>query len=116
MSNKIYLEAQEAYIEPELLAKKIATFIFIETANNTNSGNWCVDEEEIISAYHIALETLHKITGLIVKELETTWSEQVAEVYYHDNDETSEFDVTLYEAYIPGFLQDDTCLEETDED
>jgi hypothetical protein len=114
--DKIYLKNYEHYISEESLVNKIATFIYVEASHETTTGNWVVNSEEIAETLDIPEELVWLLNEKIVAVLESTWKEQIAEVETYKDGDMICFDITLYYDFVYGFVEDDACWEDDEEE
>ena len=94
------------------LFTKISSFLYCETATNTDYNNWTIYFSEIEEAFqlpkgYITFPIAKKIQKVLLKDFEV----QVASC---DIDKIMEedcyFDVTLWRDYIPGWTQEDPAF------
>ena len=117
----IELKSGEHILYKDLLVK-IATYLYVETSHETSTNNWTTYFDEIEEYFGLEEGFIDKdIANAIEETLITEFSNQVAEVeiYYNDGFDGSEvdryFDVTLYENYCMGFVEDDQSIIENRE-
>lgn len=98
--------------EKDLFAK-ISSFLYCETAMNTNYNNWSIDFSEIEEVFqlpkgYITLQIAKQIKKVLLKDFET-------QVAFCDINEVLDsdycFDVTLWSDYIPGWTEDDPAFD-----
>lgn len=96
---------------------KIATYLFVETSHETHTNNWIIYFDEIEEYFGLEEGFIDKdIANSIESVLTWEFKNQVAEVeiYYNDGFDGSEvdryFDITLYENYCMGFVEDDQSI------
>lgn len=94
-------------IEKKDLLCKIATFIFVNTLQNTNYGTWCTDFEEIEDALCLPIGWVYKNVNDIHDALIEHYGEMIADVEINEDDQ---FDVNLYHDFVDGYLEDDQAL------
>lgn len=99
-------------IEKKDLLKKVATFIFVNTNNNTNYGTWCTDFEEIEDALGLPFGWVKDNVKKIEDTIYDVYGEMVADMEIADE----QFDVNLYHDYIGGYIEDDQALLENREE
>lgn len=99
------------------LLSKIATYLYVETSHETSTNNWTTYFDEIEDYFGLEQGFIDKdiandIEGTLYKEFENQIAE--IEVYYNDGFDGSEvdryFDVTLYENFCEGFVEDDQSI------
>lgn len=99
------------------LLSKIATYLYVETSHETSTNNWTTHFDEIEDYFGLEQGFIDKdiandIEGTLYKEFENQIAE--VEVYYNDGFDGSEvdryFDVTLYEDFCMGFVEDDQSI------
>lgn len=100
------------------LLAKIATYLYCETANNTSTGAWCVDFEEVVETFSVPKELFTaEFVEDIIHTLITDFGKQVAECWVNIEDpDNPNFDITLYYDYIPGYVDEDASLINEDDD
>ena len=105
------------------LLSKIATYLYVETSYETHTNNWITYFEEIEEYFGLEEGFIDKdIANDIERTLYKEFREQVAEieVYYNDGFDGSEvdryFDITLYEDFCMGFVEDDQSIIENREE
>ena len=106
------------HIKYKDLLVKIATFLYVETAYETTSNNWTTYFQEVEEALELEDGFIDKeIANDVAATLYTEFENQVAEVEiyyeteadcYHEVDRY--FDVTLYENYCLGYVEDDQSI------
>jgi hypothetical protein len=94
-------------IEKKDLLCKVATFIFVNTINNTNYGTWCTDFEQIESALCLPMGWVKENVEDIDDALTKYYGEMIADVEINDDEQ---FDVNLYHDFVDGYLEDDQAL------
>ena len=114
MQDTFYLPVQEHNISRGSLVAKIATYLFVETSHETNTGNWNISATEISETLSIPLEYVYKLKDDVIDEIEMVWKEMVAEINVYQDIDDLWFDITLYHNYISGFVQDDATYEEAE--
>ena len=99
------------------LLSKIATYLYVETSSDTTTNNWITYFEEIEEYFGLEEGFIDKdIADQIEGTLYAEFKEQVAEieVVYNDGFDGSEvdryFDITLYEDFCVGFVEDDQSI------
>lgn len=99
------------------LLSKIATYLYVETSHETTTNNWTTYFGEIEEYFSLEEGFIDKdIANDIESTLYKEFREQVAEieVYYNDGFDGSEvdryFDITLYEDFCMGFVEDDQSI------
>lgn len=99
------------------LLSKIATYLYVETSHETHTNNWVTYFEEIEEYFgleegFIDKDIANDIEGTLYEEFEKQIAE--IEVYYNDGFDGSEvdryFDITLYEDFCLGFVEDDQSI------
>jgi len=110
-------DLQVAITYKNLLAK-IATYIYVTTANETSTCAWCTYFDEIEEAFGLEPGWIdEEIAEDIQDTLNTYFTEFIAEIeiIYNRGENHEEvdryFDVTLYTNYCVGILQDDCSVE-----
>ena len=104
----------DAYISEKDLLGKIATYLFINTSTNTNYGTWCTDSEEMEDVFPRDFVESH--VEEIVETLLNNFREVVSDVETYKEDDRIVFDVNLYGIGVGGYLEDDVCLSDKEEE
>ena len=96
------------------LLSKIATYLYVETSHETSTNNWTTYFDEIEDVYglkegFIDKEMAEDIEAALYAEFEKQIAE--VEVVYEEEGEVDRyFDITLYEDYCVGFVEDDQSI------
>lgn len=104
----------DAEIDEDVLLGKIATYIFINTSTNTNYGTWCIDSEELGEVFPRDFVESH--VDEIVDTLLTQFREVVSDVETYKEDDRIVFDTNLYSVGVGGYLEEDACFRENEDD
>lgn len=107
----IYLPEHERYVEADILAAKIATYLFVETSHETSTGNWCTTSEEIAEFFGLENEEIVKeLETAIVNKLQENYADMVESVSTYMDGDMLVFDVNLWHTAVYGFIEDDACF------
>ncbi len=117
------------HIEYETLIIKLAVSLFVETSNNTTTNNWTTYFEELEQSYELEDGFIDReIADDIISKLYELFPDMIAEdeIYYEEGGYDEEagyykecdryFDITLYENFCTGYVEDDQCIEENRND
>ena len=85
----------------EILAAKIATYIFTEAARETTSGAWCIDFKDINAQFGVNLEESGELLEAIQEQLDSAFGHLICDYEVYDN----QFDINLFTNY---------CIENVD--
>ena len=111
------------HIMYEDLLAKIATYLYVETVTNTEYNNWMFEFCEIEQAFALEDGFIDsQIASDIEDALNTYFKHQIAEVIINyeteadcEREVTREFEITVYDDFIPGYTQIDEAIIENRE-
>ena len=118
MEKLIELKSGE-HIAYDALIIKLATHLFVETSHETTTNNWTIYFEELEEQYELEEGFIDlDVANDIEEKLYSLFGEMVAECHFlylegsSDQECDRYFDITLYENYCLGYIQDDQTIEE----
>lgn len=119
--NELIELTSKNHIQYEFLLSKIASYLYVETAHSTTTNNWTTYFDEIEECFELPAGFIdEQVADDIETEIYELFPDQIAEIdiVYEtgDNDKQGNrfFDITLYDAYIPGYTEIDACIEENE--
>lgn len=117
------------HIEYETLIIKLATSLFVETSKNTTTNNWTTYFDELEEMYDLEEGFIdEEVADNVIDALYSNFKDMIAEheIYYERGGYDEEagyykecdryFDITLYENFCTGYVEDDQCIEENRRD
>ena len=97
-------------ISEESLLNKLATTLFVETSSNTSTNNRTIYFSELEEMYSLMPNTILELKEKIVDRAEQLFDECIASI----ETGTNYFDITLYDNFCEGYIQDDLSLEDAE--
>lgn len=97
------------------LITKLATDIFVTASRETTNGSYCGYADDLEEKYGLPEGFITKqVADDVVQTIHDMYADQIdSDAYFDEKDKY--FDVCLYHAYCTGYIEDDQCVVENNE-